>query len=182
MKEDNHPSHTSTLALCHKLHFTFSFCYQRFLILFCILSFNISSVSLALLSSCYQTNVSVLSSSSSLPSLNSDCHPRSHLVSFPPSNFQFSSSSLIKHEPIPKSSTSMRAWTCHGRTHREMIDRLSSAGIIHHPLVKEAMLRVDRANYVLNPEYAYMDAPQLMYVSKNLSSLESKRTFLTTTT
>jgi len=56
----------------------------------------------------------------------------------------------------------MRAWTCHGRSHKEMIEKLSSAGIIQSPMVKEALLRVDRANYVPNREYAYMDAPQMM--------------------
>ena len=64
----------------------------------------------------------------------------------------------------------MRAWTCHGRNHKEMIDRLASAGIVQSPLVKEALLRVDRANYVSNRENAYMDAPQLIGHGQTISA------------
>ncbi|KAL3796698.1 hypothetical protein HJC23_009998 [Cyclotella cryptica] len=54
----------------------------------------------------------------------------------------------------------MRAWMCHGRTHREMIDKLASAGIVKSPVNIEALLKVDRKNYVLNKDYAYEDSPQ----------------------
>jgi len=113
------------------------------------------------------TNVSALLSSSSASALKSSyssLSPQSCIASFLPSYLQSIHLSSKSHSSSTTSATSMRAWTCHGRTHKEMIDRLSSAGIIQSPLVKEALLRVDRANYVLNSEYAYMDAPQQMYV------------------
>ena len=43
----------------------------------------------------------------------------------------------------------MRAWTCHGRTQRQLVDNLSTAGIIKNQMVKDVMKSVDRANYVL---------------------------------
>ncbi|KAL9189726.1 hypothetical protein ACHAXT_009401 [Thalassiosira profunda] len=62
------------------------------------------------------------------------------------------------HDPEPK--PLMRAWMCHGRTHREMVDKLASAGIVKAPINKQALLSVDRRNYVLNTDYAYEDTPQ----------------------
>jgi len=124
------------------------------------------------------TNWSSTTTPTSFPSkYSSSFSPQTCIASFLPSYFQTNwkatskgttpaeSSSSSSSSAFPKTSltTSMRAWTCHGRTHREMIDRLCSAGIIQSPLVKEALLRVDRIHYVINQEYAYMDAPQQMY-------------------
>ena len=49
---------------------------------------------------------------------------------------------------------------CTGRTQRDMVDKLAQAGIVKTPINKEALLRVDRKNYVLKSDYAYEDAPQ----------------------
>lgn len=49
---------------------------------------------------------------------------------------------------------------CHGKTHREMVDKLASAGIVKASVNKQALLSVDRRNYVLDPDSAYADSPQ----------------------
>ncbi|KAL3794978.1 hypothetical protein ACHAWO_003384 [Cyclotella atomus] len=54
----------------------------------------------------------------------------------------------------------MRAWMCHGNTHKEMVGKLASAGIVKSPINIEALTKVDRKNYVLNKDYAYEDSPQ----------------------
>eukprot|EP00984_Skeletonema_dohrnii_P026516 scaffold15876_cov75-Skeletonema_dohrnii-CCMP3373.AAC.3 len=43
----------------------------------------------------------------------------------------------------------MRAWMCSGKTQRDMVDKLAQAGIVKSAINKEALLRVDRKNYVL---------------------------------
>jgi len=85
---------------------------------------------------------------------------------------------------------SYRAWTCHGKTNREMVEKLAKvilaqeilmplfvsrikmafltlhswwhyqAGIIKSTPVKEALLKVDRNNYSNDPQRSYTDAPQ----------------------
>mmetsp|Transcript_11878 Transcript_11878/g.21955 ORF Transcript_11878/g.21955 Transcript_11878/m.21955 type:complete len:329 (+) Transcript_11878:89-1075(+) len=60
------------------------------------------------------------------------------------------------HKPKPL----MRAWMCHGKTHKEMVDKLALAGIVKASINKQALLSVDRRNYVLNEDYAYADSPQ----------------------
>lgn len=42
----------------------------------------------------------------------------------------------------------MRAWTCHGRNQKEMVQRLQQANIIQHSIVAEIMNQVDRKHYV----------------------------------
>jgi len=54
----------------------------------------------------------------------------------------------------------MRAWRCHGSTHREMMEKLASAGIVKAPINIQALLSVDRRNYVMNEDDAYTDSPQ----------------------
>jgi len=64
----------------------------------------------------------------------------------------------------------MRAWMCHGHTHREMINKLASAGIVKSPINIDALLKVDRKNYVLNPDYAYDDSPQPIGYGQTISA------------
>ena len=52
----------------------------------------------------------------------------------------------------------MRAWSCHGRSQRELVNNLSTAQIIRSPIVKKVMTLVDRANYVA--QRPYDDTPQ----------------------
>ena len=54
----------------------------------------------------------------------------------------------------------MNAWTCHGTSQREMVEKLASAGIIQSPPVKDAMRIVDRGNYAGDRSSAYIDSPQ----------------------
>ncbi|KAL7547506.1 hypothetical protein ACHAWF_010797 [Thalassiosira exigua] len=64
----------------------------------------------------------------------------------------------------------MRAWMCHGKTHRDMVDRLASAGIVKAPINKQALLSVDRRNYILNKEYAYEDSPSPIGYGQTISA------------
>lgn len=62
----------------------------------------------------------------------------------------------------------MRAWTCHGRNQRDLVDRLCQAGIVKTPKVKQVLEAVDRANYV--PKNPYMDAPQAIGLGQTISA------------
>ena len=64
----------------------------------------------------------------------------------------------------------MRAWTCHGRTQKEMVDKLASAGIIKHKPTQEAMIKVDRANYAGGRSGAYVDSPQPIGYGQTISA------------
>lgn len=58
----------------------------------------------------------------------------------------------------PSPPVTMRAWMCHGRNQKEMVDKLAQAGIVRTPVVRKAMEIVDRGNYVDNRPYD--DTPQ----------------------
>lgn len=60
----------------------------------------------------------------------------------------------------PNATPIMRAWTCHGRTQRDMVEKLAQAGIAHSKIVQDCMKMVDRANYVKFKDDAYIDSPQ----------------------
>jgi protein-L-isoaspartate(D-aspartate) O-methyltransferase len=62
----------------------------------------------------------------------------------------------------------MRAWTCHGRNQRDLVDRLVQAGIVQTPAVQQVMEQVDRKNYV--PKNPYMDAPQGIGLGQTISA------------
>jgi protein-L-isoaspartate(D-aspartate) O-methyltransferase len=62
----------------------------------------------------------------------------------------------------------MRAWTCHGRNQRDLVDRLRQAGIVQTPAVQSVLEVVDRSNYIgTNP---YMDAPQSLGLGQTISA------------
>jgi protein-L-isoaspartate(D-aspartate) O-methyltransferase len=69
---------------------------------------------------------------------------------------------------LNKNSRVMRAWTCHGRNQKDLVDRLCQASIIHTPAVKKLMTVVDRGNYV--PKNSYMDAPQTIGLGQTISA------------
>ncbi|KAI5288993.1 hypothetical protein KEM54_004594 [Ascosphaera aggregata] len=60
------------------------------------------------------------------------------------------------------------AWQCTGKTNEELVNNLSRARIVSEPRVKEAMLKVDRADY--SPEGAYIDSPQPIGYSATISA------------
>jgi protein-L-isoaspartate(D-aspartate) O-methyltransferase len=62
----------------------------------------------------------------------------------------------------------MRAWTCHGKNQREMVDHLVQAQIIKSPAVKEVMRTVDRKYYV--PVNPYQDSPQGIGIGQTISA------------
>jgi protein-L-isoaspartate(D-aspartate) O-methyltransferase len=62
----------------------------------------------------------------------------------------------------------MRAWTCHGRNQKDLVDRLCQAKIIKTEAVRKVLEMVDRGNYV--PEYPYKDAPQAIGMGQTISA------------
>jgi protein-L-isoaspartate(D-aspartate) O-methyltransferase len=66
----------------------------------------------------------------------------------------------------------MRAWHCHGRNQRDLVDRLAQAGIAKSDSVKEVLRLVDRRYYVheASDELAYMDAPQSIGLGQTISA------------
>jgi protein-L-isoaspartate(D-aspartate) O-methyltransferase len=62
----------------------------------------------------------------------------------------------------------MRAWSCHGRSQRELVNNLATAQIIRSPIVKKVMTLVDRANYV--NQRPYDDTPQSIGWSQTISA------------
>jgi protein-L-isoaspartate(D-aspartate) O-methyltransferase len=65
-------------------------------------------------------------------------------------------------------SNPMRAWTCHGRNQKDLVDRLLQAKIIKTEAVRKVLEMVDRGNYV--PAYPYMDAPQGIGMGQTISA------------
>jgi protein-L-isoaspartate(D-aspartate) O-methyltransferase len=62
----------------------------------------------------------------------------------------------------------MKAWTCHGRNQRDLVDRLMQAGIVQTTAVQKVLELVDRANFTpMNP---YMDAPQGIGLGQTISA------------
>lgn len=73
-------------------------------------------------------------------------------------NISHSTTAFQPPTPPPEEPNIMRAWTCHGKTQRDMVDHLVQAQIIKSPAVKEVMRLVDRKFYV--PVNPYQDSPQ----------------------
>jgi len=64
----------------------------------------------------------------------------------------------------------MRAWMCHGKSQRDMVDKLASAGIVKASINKQALLSVDRRNYAPNEGSAYADSPQPIGYGQTISA------------
>jgi protein-L-isoaspartate(D-aspartate) O-methyltransferase len=62
----------------------------------------------------------------------------------------------------------MRAWTCHGRNQRDLVDKLIQAGIVKTPAVQQVLEQVDRGNYMRTN--SYMDAPQGIGAGQTISA------------
>lgn len=65
-------------------------------------------------------------------------------------------------------SNPMRAWTCHGRNQKDLVDRLRQANIVKSEAVRKVLELVDRGNYV--PQNPYMDAPQGIGMDQTISA------------
>jgi len=86
--------------------------------------------------------------------------------------------SILAYSLIPSDSSNknvtpiMRAWACHGRTQRDMVDKLASANIITHKVIRDCMNQVDRLNYIAhtNPNTAYDDTPQTIGYGATISA------------
>jgi protein-L-isoaspartate(D-aspartate) O-methyltransferase len=86
-------------------------------------------------------------------------------INLPTNNNQVQSFTRNSNQDITELSStsttlnmSLRAWQCSGRSNLEMIENLKLAGIIKSEPVRQALSKVDRANYA--DAYAYSDAPQ----------------------
>lgn len=81
------------------------------------------------------------------------------------------------HLPLPPVNNNnplltMRAWNCHGRNQKEMVDRMIQASIVKSKEVQQVLYQVDRANYIV-PGYAespYFDAPQSIGLGQTISA------------
>jgi protein-L-isoaspartate(D-aspartate) O-methyltransferase len=80
----------------------------------------------------------------------------------------FSSSTSFSTAFEDKNSNPMKAWTCHGRNQKDLVDRLRQANIVKTEAVRNVLEMVDRGNYV--PEYPYMDAPQTIGMGQTISA------------
>jgi len=72
----------------------------------------------------------------------------------------------------PSTAATYRAWTCHGTTNRELINNLYTAKIIKSKEVRDAMLSVDRKNYVspVHLESSYDDTPLSIGFGQTISA------------
>ena len=85
------------------------------------------------------------------------------------SAFNASRNQRNKNEPM------MKAWHCHGRTQRDLVDRLRQADIVKSPAVQQVMEQVDRRFYIgetnfnsgVNP---YLDTPQGIGKAQTISA------------
>lgn len=80
----------------------------------------------------------------------------------------FQRSIAFNKSEITNSNHGMRAWACHGRNQKELVDRLCQASIVKTPAVKQVMELVDRGNYI--PKNPYQDAPQSIGKGQTISA------------
>jgi protein-L-isoaspartate(D-aspartate) O-methyltransferase len=70
----------------------------------------------------------------------------------------------------------MRAWTCHGKNQRDLVDRLRQAGIVKTPAVQKVLEQIDRANYIDDDGIdddnlvKYMDTPRSIGLGQTVSA------------
>ncbi|CAJ1957893.1 unnamed protein product [Cylindrotheca closterium] len=72
------------------------------------------------------------------------------------------------NKPKNPKNSEMKAWTCHGRNQKELVERLCQASIIKTPAVKKTMEMVDRSCYI--PTNPYRDAPQAIGHGQTISA------------
>lgn len=75
------------------------------------------------------------------------------------------------HPPVATAAV-CRAWTCHGSNNRELVNNLYSGNLIKSSEVRDALLLVDRANYVPTDRKpsAYDDAPLSIGFGQTISA------------
>lgn len=78
-------------------------------------------------------------------------------------------STITRPSPL---TMSYGAWRCHGKTNSEMVEKLAMSNIIKTAPVKEALLKVNRYNYVSDeqPSASYLDAPQAIGCGQTISA------------
>jgi protein-L-isoaspartate(D-aspartate) O-methyltransferase len=80
----------------------------------------------------------------------------------------FQRSIAFNNQETTNNDQGMRAWKCHGRNQKELVDRLCQASIVKTPAVKQILELVDRNNYV--PTNPYRDAPQTIGKGQTISA------------
>jgi len=79
-----------------------------------------------------------------------------------------SSTAIVATSAYNLNNPTMKAWTCHGRTQKELVQQLKSAGIIFSPQVENVMTRVDRSYFTSTSPY--QDAPQPIGQGQTISA------------
>ena len=70
----------------------------------------------------------------------------------------------------------MKAWTCHGRNQRDLVDRMMQAKIVRTESVRDVLYRVDRQNYAPSQKQpqqqaaAYLDTPLSIGLGQTISA------------
>ena len=66
----------------------------------------------------------------------------------------------------------MKAWNCHGRNQRDLVDRLIQAKIVKSDSVRDVLYKVDRQNYAPTSDSnsPYMDTPQPIGLGQTISA------------
>ena len=66
----------------------------------------------------------------------------------------------------------MKAWNCHGRNQRDLVDRLIQANIVKADSVRDVLYKVDRQNYAPPSDNAspYLDTPQPIGLGQTISA------------
>lgn len=62
------------------------------------------------------------------------------------------------------------SWTCHGKTNKDMVAKLHEYGILQSKVAADAMIQIDRADYVLDRRSAYIDSPQPIGYNATISA------------
>ncbi|KAJ7530168.1 hypothetical protein O6H91_15G082600 [Diphasiastrum complanatum] len=62
------------------------------------------------------------------------------------------------------------SWKCHGRSNAELITNLQKHGILSSKPAAEAMLKMDRADFVPDRHSSYIDAPQSIGYGATISA------------
>jgi protein-L-isoaspartate(D-aspartate) O-methyltransferase len=77
----------------------------------------------------------------------------------------------------PNDNNIMRAWTCHGRNQRDLVDRMMQAKIVRTDSVRDVLTRVDRQHYAppapphqQQQSSPYMDSPQPIGLGQTISA------------
>ena len=71
----------------------------------------------------------------------------------------------------PNKKNIMRAWNCHGRNQRDLVDRMMQAKIVRSDSVRDVLSQVDRQHYAPPQQSSpYLDSPQPIGLGQTISA------------